>query len=304
MMLASIVLPLAFSYSVTNARKAASSSRTKPCVHHTVAVLAAALAMNGRARLPAAANAADPRSSERLLSLLMGAPPLLSPWRQTDARSAALLRDHLDLAVEAGLDLEVAVVNLAVVAGDDDVVAFGEDHARKGADRFLDDVAARSEHRPRGVGERLAAALAHELERDHRGTVVHRHVDELAGLHADVGTHHGVAVAVVRDDVIGALGEQHHVAGGYVLGDAPFLARLELAAGVDVEGNLPGGNLAVADAPLEAGTAGRDLEDFAHRLGAQLHPFDRIGEAKRDVHDVTAGGQHGCGWRGALLLDS
>src|SRR6202011_3432791 len=108
MMLASIVLALAFSYSVTNARKAASSSRTKPCVHHTVAVLAAALAMNGRARLPAAASAADPRSSERLLSLLMMTLPAPSPRRQPGARSSALLRDHFDLAVEAGLDLEVA----------------------------------------------------------------------------------------------------------------------------------------------------------------------------------------------------
>src|SRR6202011_4438184 len=39
--------------------------------HHTVAVVAAALAMKGRPRIPAAATASDPRIAERLLSLRM-----------------------------------------------------------------------------------------------------------------------------------------------------------------------------------------------------------------------------------------
>jgi hypothetical protein len=38
-------LPLAFSYSAQRVRNAWSSSGKKPCVHHTVAVFAAALAM-------------------------------------------------------------------------------------------------------------------------------------------------------------------------------------------------------------------------------------------------------------------
>ena len=37
---------------------------------------------------------------------------------------------------------------------------------RERADRLLDDVAARGQHRPLGIGERLAAALVDELERD------------------------------------------------------------------------------------------------------------------------------------------
>src|SRR5262249_52646233 len=41
------------------------------CVHHTLAVLAAALAMKGHARAPAAAAPTDPRSTERLLNLRM-----------------------------------------------------------------------------------------------------------------------------------------------------------------------------------------------------------------------------------------
>ncbi len=49
-------------------------------------------------------------------------------------------------------------IDLALVAGDGAVFALGQNHAREGADRFLDDVAAGREHRPGGVGERLAAA--------------------------------------------------------------------------------------------------------------------------------------------------
>src|SRR5258708_27466638 len=56
-------------------RKDASSSGTKPWVHHTLAVVAAALAMKGRARVPAAANPKDPRSTERRLSLRMAILP-------------------------------------------------------------------------------------------------------------------------------------------------------------------------------------------------------------------------------------
>src|SRR5215831_3389308 len=71
MILRSILLPLVFSYSATMARKEASSSGIKPWVHHTLAVLPAALAMKGRPSVPIAARPTDPRSTERLLSLLM-----------------------------------------------------------------------------------------------------------------------------------------------------------------------------------------------------------------------------------------
>src|SRR5262249_16842006 len=43
----------------------------KPWGHHTLTVVAAALAMKGRARVPAAVRPMDPRSTERLLSLLI-----------------------------------------------------------------------------------------------------------------------------------------------------------------------------------------------------------------------------------------
>src|ERR1700740_663635 len=71
MILTSILLPLVFSYSATMARNEASSSGTKPWVHHTLAVLSVALAMKGRATVPIAARPMEPLSTERLLSLLM-----------------------------------------------------------------------------------------------------------------------------------------------------------------------------------------------------------------------------------------
>ena len=69
----------------------------------------------------------------------------------------ASARQHLDLAVDAGNDLEIALVGLALVARDDVIIAFREHDARERADQFLDHVAARRQHRPLRVGERLAA---------------------------------------------------------------------------------------------------------------------------------------------------
>src|ERR1700722_15311196 len=73
------MLPLAFWYSSTILLKAASSSGTKPWVHHTVAVLAAALAMKGRASVPAAATASELRRTDRLVMIAM---PISFPSRQ------------------------------------------------------------------------------------------------------------------------------------------------------------------------------------------------------------------------------
>src|SRR5438445_6407753 len=72
-----MVLPLVFSYSATILRKEASSSRRKPWSQNTVAVLAAALAMNGRPSVPPAASPTDTRRTERLLSSLMLNPALI-----------------------------------------------------------------------------------------------------------------------------------------------------------------------------------------------------------------------------------
>src|SRR6516164_765698 len=52
-----------------------SSSSAKPCTHHTVAVLASALAIKGRAIAPAAASPADARKTDRLVSLSISSLP-------------------------------------------------------------------------------------------------------------------------------------------------------------------------------------------------------------------------------------
>src|SRR5215831_13356174 len=70
-------------------RKDASSSGTKPWVHHTLAVMAAALAMKGRAKVPAAASPSEVRSTERLLSLRMPS-SLAFGWRRTTARGSGV----------------------------------------------------------------------------------------------------------------------------------------------------------------------------------------------------------------------
>src|SRR5215211_6868811 len=64
------------------------------------------------------------------------------------SRPATSARHDIDLTIDAGFDLEIAIVDLALVACDDDVVALGEHHDGKRADRFLDHVAAGGQHRP------------------------------------------------------------------------------------------------------------------------------------------------------------
>src|SRR6516162_2085043 len=52
-----------------------SSSSAKPCTHHTVAVLASALATKGRAIAPTAASPADARKIDRLVGLSISSLP-------------------------------------------------------------------------------------------------------------------------------------------------------------------------------------------------------------------------------------
>ena len=73
--------------------------------------------------------------------------------------------------------------------------------------------------RPVDVGDRLAAGLADQLERDLRRLVVERRVGQLARLDLEVGAHDGVHVAEIRDDVIGAGVERDDVVGAEVLRD-------------------------------------------------------------------------------------
>src|SRR3954452_9490436 len=103
-----------------------------------------------------------------------------------------LLRQHLYVAVEAALDLALARVDLALVAGDEDVFALGQRQGREGADRLADHVAAGRQHAEGGPGEGLAAGRADELQGHGAGPVVQRRVRDLAGLDTEVGPHDGV----------------------------------------------------------------------------------------------------------------
>ena|SRR5215467_7028783 len=57
-----------------------------------------------------------------------------------------LARQHLDLAVDSGDDLELALVGAAFVARNGAVVALGKDDSRKHTGRFFDHVAAGRDH--------------------------------------------------------------------------------------------------------------------------------------------------------------
>ena len=213
------------------------------------------------------------------------------------------MRQHLDFAVDAVDDLEVALKGLAFVARDGAVVAFGEHHPRERADGFLDDVAARRQHGPLRVGERLAPGVVDQLERDDRGAMADDNVGELRRLNAHVGSHHGVAVAIVRDDVIGALGQQHDIARHDVLRDRATVAGVELAAGENVESNLSGRDADVTDAAFDANTAGRNIQHFANRVGPQLHRFGSARHAQTGVNNVIARRQHEGRRRRPVFLD-
>src|SRR5436853_2867943 len=80
-------------------------------------------------------------------------------WRGNAAERRELTRQNFNFPVEAWFHLEFAVVDLAFVAGDHGILAFGQNHLGKGANRLLHHVAARREDGPLGVGERLAAAF-------------------------------------------------------------------------------------------------------------------------------------------------
>src|SRR5665213_1456531 len=152
-----------------------------------------------------------------------------------EINAARLMRRDFNVAIDAGHHFEFALVNLAFIAGDGAIFAFRQHHARERADRFLDHVAAGREHRPGRVGERLAALLVDQLERDDGGAMIDGNVGELAGLYADIGTHQRIGVAVIRDDVISAFRNDDHRASHHMLGDRAAVTGFELAAFIDVE---------------------------------------------------------------------
>ena len=213
-------------------------------------------------------------------SLAIGGTTIIRTLQEGSAERPCLARHHLDVTIDAGNDLEFALVNFAFVASNSAIFALGENHTRKGADRFLDDVAARREHRPGRVGERLAALVADQLERDRGGTMGDRDVGQLAGLHANVGAHDRICVTVVRHDVVSALRHHDHITRRDVFGDRTTIAGLELATFIDVERNLAGRNAHIADLAFDAQPAGRQIEIFVHGCPAQVDRLDGRGQVQ------------------------
>src|SRR5262245_24050022 len=122
---------------------------------------------------------------------------------------AALTRPHLDIAVDARNNLEFALVDLSFIARDRTIFTLSQNDAWKCANGFLDDVAAWRQYRPRGVGERLAATIRDQFQRDCRSTVRDGDISKLPGLHANVRTNDRIGIAVIRHDVVSAVGDNH-----------------------------------------------------------------------------------------------
>ena len=108
--------------------------------------------------------------------------------------------------------------------------------------------------------------------------MVDGNVGKLAGLHANVGAHDRIGVTVIRYDVIGALRHEHDVTGHHALRDRPLVARLKLAALVDVERNLPGGMRTSPTLPSMRKPPAGISNTSRTVVGAQFHRLDRAGE--------------------------
>src|SRR5665213_2017122 len=87
-----------------------------------------------------------------------------------------------------------------------------------------------------------------------------------------------VCVAVIRYDVIGALGHHHDVAGHQVFRDRSPVSGFELAAFVNIEKNLTCRNAYVPDFTFKAQAARGQVEILAHGRPIQRHRLDRGGE--------------------------
>src|SRR4249919_2085731 len=154
---------------------------------------------------------------------------LIIPYgtRKFGRTSRVSARNDLDIAVNTGDDFEFALEDLAFITGDSAIFAFSKNYARKGADRFLDHVATGREHRPCGIGKRLAATVAHQLERDRGSAMRHGNIGQFAGLDANIGAHNRIRVAVIRHNVVSAIRHHQNIARHHAFGNRTAVAGLE-----------------------------------------------------------------------------
>src|SRR5262249_49317133 len=107
-----------------------------------------------------------------------------------------------------------------------------------------------------------------------------------------------------RDDVIGPFRHQDHVAGLRGLHDRTLVARLELAAAVEIERDLPVRDARIANLAFDAQATSQEIEHLALRFARpQLHGSSRARKAETDMNHIAASRQRE-GWRSpAILLD-
>src|SRR6516165_7250213 len=102
-----------------------SSSSAKPCTHHTVAVLASALATKGRAIAPTAASPADARKIDRLVGLSISS----LPCSKRRAAACASIRGSGEYAPSGGA-VQLLTTAPAPRAGSNVIWATAARHSR------------------------------------------------------------------------------------------------------------------------------------------------------------------------------
>ena len=108
-------------------------------------------------------------------------------------RGRPLIHHHFDLLRLAGKrHANLARIALAIMVGDDGIIAGGEDMGRQRAGNLLHHVAGRGEDASISCRRAPLRRVLHQLEGHRRGRVLDGRLGDLAGLDRHVGAHRGV----------------------------------------------------------------------------------------------------------------
>ena len=215
------------------------------------------------------------------------------------------------------------------MARDNDVLAFGEDERRKGADQLADDVATRRQHREGGVGERLARGFVDELERQRRAAMLDRNVDSFAGRDPDVGVDHRIGrdrrrrrgrsrfagigrradsrmsadrVEKGGNDMVGPFRQSDDIA-CFGLGVDELAQRIAVLRHVNRQGQLRSVDRCIGQGAFDPKRARREGQPLGANPSGQVQAFGRAGESESDVNNVVAG-RYGQGRLGQTGLNN
>ncbi|QTK78412.1 hypothetical protein AT6N2_C0521 [Agrobacterium tumefaciens] len=202
-----------------------------------------------------------------------------------------ILHQHFHVRIPAGGHLEIALVHLVLIAGNGGIFTFGQNHGRKGAHAFVDDVAAAVQHRPGGIGNGFAARFRDQLESNLGCLVLQRRFGQLACFHLNIGAHHRVDIAVFRNHVIGASIEPHDRVGLDIGHDEAAFAVRPRIRGIDGEFQLVAGDLLVGPCHgVQYESAGVENQNlFLHVAGSRhVELLGDAGAAEGDVDEIFA----------------